>query len=153
MAYIRAVALVPVINLRKHGLIHYFNGLTVGLWGWIRNFIPHFIMGVIYYPCCVANLERRGCVQGSLRSGRWRSTGSPLPGQRSSHQPGWSSYVAGHREGVYSRGCTSGNTDHLAHEYWQVTEMVRPKRVYTKEPMVQRSRMGNEKLGLHSALK
>ena len=28
-----------------------FNGTTVEVWGWISNFIPDFIMGVITYPC------------------------------------------------------------------------------------------------------
>ena len=28
-----------------------FNGATVEVWKWIRNFIPHFIMVVITYPC------------------------------------------------------------------------------------------------------
>ena len=28
-----------------------FNGCTVEVWGWISNIIPHFIMGVITYPC------------------------------------------------------------------------------------------------------
>ena len=28
-----------------------FNSATVEVWGWISNFIPHFIMGVITYPC------------------------------------------------------------------------------------------------------
>ena len=29
-----------------------FNSATVEVWGWISNFIPHFIMNVITYPCC-----------------------------------------------------------------------------------------------------
>ena len=28
-----------------------FNGYTVEVWEWISNFIPHFIMDVIIYPC------------------------------------------------------------------------------------------------------
>ena len=28
-----------------------FNGITVEVCEWISNFIPHFIMGVITYPC------------------------------------------------------------------------------------------------------
>ena len=28
-----------------------FNGATVEVWEWINNFIPHFIMDVITYPC------------------------------------------------------------------------------------------------------
>ena len=28
-----------------------YNGCTVGVWEWISNFIPHFIMDVITYPC------------------------------------------------------------------------------------------------------
>ena len=28
-----------------------FNGTTVEVWEWISNFIPHFIMDVITYPC------------------------------------------------------------------------------------------------------
>ena len=27
------------------------NGATVKVWEWISNFIPHFIMEVITYPC------------------------------------------------------------------------------------------------------
>ena len=30
-----------------------FNGCTVEVWEWINNFIPHFIMDVITYPCWV----------------------------------------------------------------------------------------------------
>ena len=29
-----------------------FNGYNVDVWEWIRNFIPHFIIDVITYPCC-----------------------------------------------------------------------------------------------------
>ena len=28
-----------------------FNGVTVEVWEWINNFIPHFIMDVITHPC------------------------------------------------------------------------------------------------------
>ena len=28
-----------------------FNGATVEVWELINNFIPHFMMGVITYPC------------------------------------------------------------------------------------------------------
>ena len=28
-----------------------FNGATVEVWEWISNFIPHFMMNVITYPC------------------------------------------------------------------------------------------------------
>ena len=28
-----------------------FNGCTIELWEWISNFIPHFVMGMITYPC------------------------------------------------------------------------------------------------------
>ena len=28
-----------------------FNGATVEVWEWISNFIPHFIMDMIAYPC------------------------------------------------------------------------------------------------------
>ena len=28
-----------------------FNGTTVEVWEWISNFIPHFIMDIIAYPC------------------------------------------------------------------------------------------------------
>ena len=28
-----------------------FNGATIEVWKWVSNFIPHFIMGVITYPC------------------------------------------------------------------------------------------------------
>ena len=28
-----------------------FNGCTVEVWEWIRNFIPHFVMDVITHPC------------------------------------------------------------------------------------------------------
>ena len=28
-----------------------YNGLTVEVWEWIRDFIPHFIMELINYPC------------------------------------------------------------------------------------------------------
>ena len=28
-----------------------FSGVTIEGWEWISNFIPHFIMGVITYPC------------------------------------------------------------------------------------------------------
>ena len=28
-----------------------FNGATVEVWEWMTNFIPHFIMDVINYPC------------------------------------------------------------------------------------------------------
>ena len=28
-----------------------FNGCTVEVWEWISNFIPHFIMDMITYPC------------------------------------------------------------------------------------------------------
>ena len=27
-----------------------FNGCTVGIWEWISNFVPHFIMDVLSYP-------------------------------------------------------------------------------------------------------
>ena len=30
---------------------HNFDGCTVELWEWMRNFIPHIIMDVITYPC------------------------------------------------------------------------------------------------------
>ena len=29
-----------------------FNSVTVEVWEWISNFIPHFIMDVITYECC-----------------------------------------------------------------------------------------------------
>ena len=32
------------------------NGYTVEVWEWIHNFIPHFIMDVITYPCCDQSL-------------------------------------------------------------------------------------------------
>ena len=28
-----------------------FNGATLEVWEWVSNFIPHFIMGLITYPC------------------------------------------------------------------------------------------------------
>ena len=28
-----------------------FSGVTVGVWEWIINFIPHFTMDAITYPC------------------------------------------------------------------------------------------------------
>ena len=28
-----------------------FNGATIEVWEWTSNFISHFIMGVITYPC------------------------------------------------------------------------------------------------------
>ena len=28
-----------------------FNGFSVEVWEWIKNFIPHFIIDVITYPC------------------------------------------------------------------------------------------------------
>ena len=28
-----------------------FNGSTIEVWEWISNFIPHFTMDVITYPC------------------------------------------------------------------------------------------------------
>ena len=33
------------------GEISYPNGYTVEVWEWINNFIPHFMMDVITYPC------------------------------------------------------------------------------------------------------
>ena len=30
-----------------------FHGATVQVWEWISNFIPHFIMNVITYPCLI----------------------------------------------------------------------------------------------------
>ena len=43
-----------------------FNGCTVEVWKWIRNFIPHFIMDVITYPCynsshCMLVKATSGC--------------------------------------------------------------------------------------------
>ena len=29
----------------------HFNGATVEVWEWIRNFILHFVMDVTTYPC------------------------------------------------------------------------------------------------------
>ena len=46
-----------------------FNGCTVEVYEWISNFIPHFIIDVITYPCfkmvhpCVWSQEGSGCPQ------------------------------------------------------------------------------------------
>ena len=29
-----------------------FNGSTIEVWVWISNSIPHFVIGMITYPCC-----------------------------------------------------------------------------------------------------
>ena len=34
-----------------------FNGSTVEVWEWISNFITHFIMDVITYPCLDSSLS------------------------------------------------------------------------------------------------
>ena len=34
-----------------HDIFPNLNGCTVTVWEWIRNFIPHFLMGEINYPC------------------------------------------------------------------------------------------------------
>ena len=37
-----------------------WNGSTLQVWEWINNFMPHFIMDVISYPCWYWNILRKG---------------------------------------------------------------------------------------------
>ena len=38
-----------------------FNGCAIDVWEWISNFIPHFTVHVITYPCCeLIHVSKRG---------------------------------------------------------------------------------------------
>ena len=49
------ISMFPRMPRKVWGEITYpfpnFNGAVVDVWGWISNFIPHFMIDVITYPC------------------------------------------------------------------------------------------------------
>ena len=46
-----------------------FNGCTVDVWEWIRNFVPHHIMDVISYPWCAIYVTSSSMVKSCVYCG------------------------------------------------------------------------------------